>query len=69
MTTVFVSHNVDESVFLGDRVYVLSARPAQVVAEVAVPFGRERPLALLSSAEFFAVRNRVLEAFGDGQSE
>ena len=67
VTTVFVSHNVDEAVFLGDRVYVLSARPAQVVAEVPVPFGRERPLSLLSSEEFFAVRTQVLDAFERGR--
>lgn len=67
VTTVFVSHNVDEAVFLGDRVYVLSARPAQVVAEVAVPFGRERSLSLLSSEEFFGVRTQVLDAFERGR--
>jgi NitT/TauT family transport system ATP-binding protein len=67
VTTVFVSHNVDEAVFLGDRVCVLSSRPAQVVAEIAVPFGRERPLSLLSSPEFFAVRSQVLDAFERGR--
>lgn len=67
VTTVFVSHNVDEAVFLGDRVCVLSARPAQVVAEVAVPFGRDRPLSLLSSTEFFTVRSKVLDAFEQGR--
>ena len=67
VTTIFVSHNVDEAVFLGDRVCVLSARPAQVVALIPVPFGRERPLSLLSSAEFFTVRTRVLEAFERGR--
>ena len=67
VTTVFVSHNVDEAVFLGDRVCVLSARPAQVVAEVVVPFGRERPLSLLSSPEFFTVRSKVLDAFEQGR--
>jgi len=63
VTTVFVSHNVDEAVFLGDRVIVLSSRPAQVVADVQVPFGQERPLSLLSSEGFFSVRKQVLDAF------
>jgi NitT/TauT family transport system ATP-binding protein len=67
VTTLFVSHNVDEAVFLGDRVCVLSSRPAQVVANVTVPFGRERPLSLLTSSEFFAVRSKVLEAFEQGR--
>lgn len=67
VTTVFVSHNVDEAVFLGDRVIVLSARPARVVADIAVPFGQDRQLSLLSSEEFFAVRSRVLAAFEKGR--
>jgi NitT/TauT family transport system ATP-binding protein len=67
VATVFVSHNVDEAVFLGDRVYVLSARPAQVVADVPVPFGRDRPLDLLTSHEFFSIRAEVLDAFERGR--
>lgn len=67
VTTVFVSHNVDEAVFLGDRVYVLSPRPAQVVAEIPVPFGKERALSLVSSRDFFAVRTQVLDAFERGR--
>lgn len=68
VTTVFVSHNVDEALFLGDRVYVLSSRPTRVVAEVHVPFGEERQLALLTSQEFFSVRSEILAAFEDGRT-
>lgn len=67
VTTVFVSHNVDEAVFLGDRVCVLSSRPAKVVAEVRVSFGRERALSLVSSRDFFDVRSQVLDAFERGR--
>lgn len=67
VTTAFVSHNVDEAVFLGDRVIVLSARPARVVAEVIVPLGNDRSLSMLSSAEFFETRSRVLQAFEAGK--
>jgi NitT/TauT family transport system ATP-binding protein len=67
VTTVFVSHNVDEAVFLGDRVIVLSSRPARVVADVEVPFGADRSLQLLSSTDFFSTRNQVLDAFERGR--
>ncbi len=69
VTTIFVSHNVDEAVFLGDRVYVLSSRPARVIADITVPFGRDRPLSLLTSQEFFSVRKEVLDAFEDGRQQ
>lgn len=67
VTTVFISHNVDEAVFLGDRVLVISPRPAQVVEEIVVPFGIERTLSLLSSSEFFSIRSQVLNAFEQGR--
>jgi NitT/TauT family transport system ATP-binding protein len=67
VTTVFVSHNVDEAVFLGDRVIVLSARPARVVADIEVPLGPERSLAMLASEQFFNLRNLVLAAFEKGR--
>ena len=52
-TVVFVTHNLEEAVFLGDRVIVLSAKPARIVAEVAVPLARPRdPLSL----EFTRIR-------------
>ena len=41
-TVLFVTHSIDEAVLLGDRVVVLSARPATARAEFAVPFGRPR---------------------------
>lgn len=67
VTTLFVSHNVDEAVFLGDRVIVLSSRPARVIADVEIPFGSERSLSLLSSEDFFGVRSQVLNAFERGR--
>jgi len=66
VTTICVSHNVDEAVFLGERVCVMSARPGSVVEDVGVPLSRDRSLALLTSEAFLSARNRVLEAFAQG---
>ena len=66
VTTLCVSHNVDEAVFLGERVCVMSARPGRVIEDVGVPLSKDRSLSMLTSEEFLAARNRVLEAFAEG---
>ncbi|HET9797204.1 MAG TPA: ABC transporter ATP-binding protein [Gemmatimonadaceae bacterium] len=43
-TVVFVTHDIDEAVLLGDRVVVMSERPGRIIANVAVPFARPRDL-------------------------
>lgn len=63
ITTVIVSHDVDEAIFLADRVVVLTRRPATVVAEVDVRFSRPRSLALMESPEFGKTRAEVLHLF------
>ncbi len=56
-TVVFVTHSVDESVFLADRIIVLTARPASIksIVEVDLPRPRDR-----ASSEFANLRHRVL---------
>jgi ABC-type nitrate/sulfonate/bicarbonate transport system ATPase subunit len=52
-TVVFVTHNLEEAIYLGDRILVLSAKPARIVAELGIPMPRPRdPL----SKEFMELR-------------
>jgi len=53
-TTVFVTHNVSEAVFLSDRVAVMSGRPGRVAGEVAIEFGESRDAELRGEAAFAA---------------
>jgi NitT/TauT family transport system ATP-binding protein len=62
VTVLFVTHSVDEAVFLGDRVVVLTPRPGRVRAEVAVPIPRDQRSwrTLNADPAFVALRDRVL---------
>ncbi|MGI6209147.1 MAG: ABC transporter ATP-binding protein [Anaerolineae bacterium] len=61
-TILFVTHDVDEAVFLSDRIYALTPRPARVSHEMVVDLPRPRTPALLSAPEFVAARAELLEA-------
>jgi NitT/TauT family transport system ATP-binding protein len=61
-TIIFVTHDVEEAVFLADRIIMLSARPASIVADIDVAkvLGGSRTLAIRESQVFFKLRNEVL---------
>ncbi len=60
-TTLFITHDIDEAVFLSDRIFVMTARPGRFKAEIAVPFGQDRPNDVTRSPEFFALRSQVFD--------
>lgn len=62
-TVIFVTHDVEEAIFLADRIMLFSARPARVLQEIRVGdhIGTERPLAVKSTQAFFALRNSILD--------
>jgi NitT/TauT family transport system ATP-binding protein len=68
MTVVFVTHDVDEAVFLSDRVIVLTQRPATVRREIAVDLPRPRTHEVLTSAEFTALKRETLALLLDQAS-
>jgi NitT/TauT family transport system ATP-binding protein len=62
-TVVLVSHDVEEALFLSDRVLVLSDRPGRMKAEISVPLPRPRPRRqTVTSAPFVALEDRALKA-------
>jgi ABC-type nitrate/sulfonate/bicarbonate transport system ATPase subunit len=60
-TVVFVTHDVDEAIFLSDRVAVMSARPGSIREVFEIDLPRPRGFELLTSDAFTNVKRRVLE--------
>jgi NitT/TauT family transport system ATP-binding protein len=58
-TIVFVTHDIEEAVYLGDRVVVLTARPARVREEVVIDLARPRDIAIRKSVSCLDWRNYV----------
>jgi NitT/TauT family transport system ATP-binding protein len=65
MTVVFVTHDVDEAVFLSDRVVVLSRRPGTVKADLPISLPRPRTVDLLTSPDFMSFKREALELLLD----
>jgi len=64
-TALFITHSVEEAVYLGTRVLVMSPRPGRIVFDEAPPFaGEARTPGLRTDPEFVAFRERVGEALG-----
>ncbi|PMS36295.1 NitT/TauT family transport system ATP-binding protein [Trinickia symbiotica] len=59
-TVVFVTHDIDEALFLGDRIVMLSQRPARIVADIAVPLPRPRCDESTTEAAFVDIKRRCL---------
>ena len=64
-TIVFVTHSVDEAVYLSDRIIVLSPRPGSVQEIITIPWPRPRDR---TSADFAEVRRRVLEMINETET-
>ncbi len=65
-TTLLVTHDVREALFLADRIVVLSPRPGRVARELVVPFARPRDAAVMRTEAFHRLADELTDARGGG---
>ena len=59
-TVVFITHDIDEALFLADRILVMSPRPGRIIDELVLPFGRPRDAGLVTQHDFVVLKRRCL---------
>jgi len=59
-TILFVTHDVEEAIFLSDRVFVMTARPGRIKAEIDIPLERPRSYELKSTEAFLNLKRQAL---------
>ena len=60
-TVLFVTHDIDEAIFMGNRVVVMSARPGRIKCDLAVPLAHPRHYAMKTTAPFAELKARLTE--------
>lgn len=63
-TMILVTHDIEEALYLADRVLVLAGRPGKIVAEFVVPFPRPRRPALKYTRPFITLKRRLAKHIG-----
>jgi NitT/TauT family transport system ATP-binding protein len=59
-TIIFVTHDIDEAIFLANTIYVMSARPGRIQQKIEVPLARPRTVADTASESFSALKLQIL---------
>lgn len=60
-TLVFVTHDIDEALFLADRILVMSPRPGRIIENLPVNFARPRRTGLVTTPEFMLLKRHCLD--------
>jgi NitT/TauT family transport system ATP-binding protein len=58
-TVLFVTHDIDEALYLGEKVYVMSARPGRIIDTIPVGFAHPRSYDLATSPDFIELKRRI----------
>ncbi|NWD09422.1 ABC transporter ATP-binding protein [Pseudomonas gingeri] len=68
-TVLFVTHDIDEAILLGDRIFVMGARPGRIKQVLDVPIGRPRNLDMVMEPSFIRMKREIFHLLHDGPEE
>lgn len=67
-TIVFVTHDLEEALFISDRAVIMTARPARIAADIKITFPKPRLPALRTSPEFQKLRSHLRDVFSKAEA-
>ena len=65
LSTLFITHDIDEAILLSDRIYILGGRPGHITDEIRIAPDDVRHTDLLLSEHFLEYKKRIIKAIGD----
>jgi ABC-type nitrate/sulfonate/bicarbonate transport system ATPase subunit len=66
-TIVFITHDIEEAIFIGDRVVVMTPRPARIAREFRVPFEKQNNGRLKTTAPFQELRQQIMDSLSQAE--
>ena len=60
-TIIFITHDIEEAIFLSDRIYLLSDKPATIKKEIVVNLPKERKEDIILSEDFISIKKELLK--------
>jgi ABC-type nitrate/sulfonate/bicarbonate transport system ATPase subunit len=61
LSTIFITHDIDEAILLSDRIFIMAGRPGKIVEEIQVPGSKPRSEDFLLSGEFIELKRHILK--------
>ena len=61
LSTLFITHDIDEAILLSDRIYLLSGAPGRIVEEIVIQEAKPRRGDFNLTAEFLEYKSRILQ--------
>jgi len=60
-SVIFVTHDIDEAIFLGETLLIMSERPGKIIKEIKIDLPRPRTTKTLTSKKFNEIKSEVLQ--------
>ncbi len=68
-SVLFVTHNIEEAIYLSDRIYVISKKPAKVIQDIKIPFSRPRSKEMQYDKLFLNIKEEIYEYLQSNSKE
>ena len=61
LSSLIVTHDIDEAILLSDRIYILSGKPGKITDEIAVELPKPRDNSMLTTEDFLTLKRKIVE--------
>lgn len=68
LSTIFITHDIDEAILLSDRIYILSGKPGTITKEIAIQEPKPRNANFHLTEEFLQYKRQIMDCLGEGNS-